>query len=188
YIRWFAPYQFADGKIPCCVDSRGADPVAEHDSHGEFIYLVAEYVRLTGDRSLACEMWPHVFAAATYIDRLREGVVHRESGTGSDSASISDTRPPTPDTPFAGILPPSISHEGYSAKPMHSYWDDFFALRGFADAAWIATALGDRAAAARWSRVHAEFGRDLHASILAAMIRHHVDYVPGCADLGDFDP
>ena len=34
-------------------------------------------------------------------------------------------------TEFYGILPPSISHEGYSAKPMHSYWDDFFALRGF---------------------------------------------------------
>ncbi len=31
---------------------------------------------------------------------------------------------------FYGILPPSISHEGYSAKPMHSYWDDFFAARG----------------------------------------------------------
>src|ERR1051326_8478679 len=41
YIRWFAQYQFADGKVPCCVDARGADPVAEHDSHGEFIYLVA---------------------------------------------------------------------------------------------------------------------------------------------------
>ena len=27
YIRWFAPYQFADGKIPCCVDEHGATPV-----------------------------------------------------------------------------------------------------------------------------------------------------------------
>jgi len=31
--------------------------------------------------------------------------------------------------------------EGYSAKPMHSYWDDFFALRGFKDAAFIAKEL-----------------------------------------------
>ena len=43
--------------------------------------------------------------------------------------------------PFYGLLPQSISHEGYSAKPMHSYWDDFFALRGFKDAAFIAKEL-----------------------------------------------
>ena len=33
-----------------------------------------------------------------------------------------------------GLMPESISHEGYSAKPMHSYWDDFWALRGYLDA------------------------------------------------------
>ena len=30
--RWYAPYQFANGKVPCCVDARGADPVPENDS------------------------------------------------------------------------------------------------------------------------------------------------------------
>ena len=70
---------------------------------------------------------------------------------------------------------------------MHSYWDDLFALRGFEDAAYLARILGHREAAERLGRIRAEFGRDLHASILAAMARHHVDYVPGCADLGDFD-
>ena len=43
---------------------------------------------------------------------------------------------------FCGLMPQSISHEGYSAKPMHSYWDDFFALRGYKDAAVIATTFG----------------------------------------------
>ncbi len=42
---------------------------------------------------------------------------------------------------FYGILPPSISHEGYAAKPMHSYWDDFWALRGYRDAVWLAGAV-----------------------------------------------
>jgi hypothetical protein len=188
YIRWFAPYQFADGKIPCCVDSRGADPVAEHDSHGEFIYLVAEYARLTGDRSLAREMWPHVLAAAKYIDSLREGVAGRESGVGAGPASISDPRHPTPDSPYTGILPPSISHEGYSAKPMHSYWDDFFALRGLKDATWLAEQLGERSAAAHFAIVRDEFARDFHASIRNAIALHHIDFIPGSADLGDFDP
>jgi len=166
YIRWFAPYQFADGKIPCCVDSRGADPVNEHDSHGEFIYLVAEHARLTGDLSLAREVWPHVEKAAEYIDALR----HQTSGE------------------FKGLLPPSISHEGYSAKPMHSYWDDFFALRGLKDAAWLAEQLGNRDAAVRFATSRDEFARDFHASILRAIETHHIDYIPGAADLGDFDP
>ena len=158
YIRWFAPYQFADGKIPCCVDTRGADPVDEHDSHGEFIYLVAEHARLTGDLSLAREIWPHVEKAADYIDSLR----HQTSGE------------------FKGLLPPSISHEGYSAKPMHSYWDDFFALRGLKDAAWLAEQLGNREAASRFAKERDEFSRDFHASILRAIEAHHIDYIPGC--------
>jgi hypothetical protein len=166
YIRWFAPFQFADGKIPCCVDFRGADPVNEHDSHGEFIYLVAEHARLTGDLSLAREVWSHVGKAADYIDLLR----HQTSGD------------------FKGLLPPSISHEGYSAKPMHSYWDDFFALRGLKDAAWLAEQLGNRDAAIRFAKSRDEFALDFHASILRSIETHHIDYVPGAADLGDFDP
>jgi hypothetical protein len=88
---------------------------------------------------------------------------------------------------FFGILPPSISHEGYSAKPMHSYWDDFFALRGFKDAAFLARALGHGDEAARFAAIRDEFAADLGASIQAAMEKHGIDYVPGCADLGDFD-
>src|SRR5205085_6487002 len=164
YIRWFAPFQFADGKIPCCVDFRGADPVNEHDSHGEFIYLVAEHARLTGDLSLAREIWPHVEKAADYIDALR----HQTSGE------------------FKGLLPPSISHEGYSAKPMHSYWDDFFALRGLKDAAWIAAELG-KPEAASYARMRDDFQRDLVASFRATMAMHRIDYLPGAVELGDFD-
>jgi hypothetical protein len=182
YIRWFAPYQFASGKVPCCVDTRGADPVDEHDSHGEFIYLVAEYARLTGDRSLAREIWPHVEKAADYIDVLRKtGGGSRESGVGANGQ-------PTTDNLFTGLLPPSISHEGYSAKPMHSYWDDFFALRGLKDATWLADQLGHGDAAKRFATSRDEFAHDFHASIQRAIERHHIDYIPGCADLGDFDP
>ena len=174
FIEWFAAHQYENGKVPCCVDRRGADPVPEHDSDGEFIYLAAECLRQTGDRDLAARLWPHVLAAASYLDSLRQ-----QRRTAEYRAP--DRRE------FFGLLPPSISHEGYSAKPMHSYWDDLFALRGFEDAAYLAQMLGHREAAQRLSRIRAEFGRDLHASILAAMARHHVDYVPGCADLGDFD-
>src|SRR5690606_16893375 len=50
FIDWYAPYQYDDGKVPCCVDARGADPVPENDSHGQLIFLIAEYYRYTGDR------------------------------------------------------------------------------------------------------------------------------------------
>jgi hypothetical protein len=175
FIRWYAPYQFASGKVPCVVDDRGADPVPEHDSSGQFIYLVAEYYRFTRDRALVEEQWPRVVAAAAYLDSLRH-----------------ERRTPEFETPeqrhFYGLLPPSISHEGYSAKPMHSYWDDFFALRGFRDAAFLARELGDAPRAIRFAVIADEFAADLGASIEAAMRVHDIDYIPGCADLGDFDP
>ena len=174
FIEWFAPYQYADGKVPCCVDLRGSDPVPEHDSDGEFIYLVAEYFRHTGDRALVERQWPAVARAAAYLDSLRQlrrTPEWREPGKAE----------------FFGLLPPSISHEGYSAKPMHSYWDDLFALRGFKDAAFLAGVLGRADDAARLAGIRDEFERELAASVRAAMARHHIDYVPGCADLGDFD-
>jgi F5/8 type C domain len=174
FIDWFGQHQYDNGKIPCCVDHRGADPVPEHDSHGEFVFLVAEYFRITGDRASVQRWWPRVLAAAGYLDSLR-------APTRTPASLASDRRE------FHGILPPSISHEGYSAKPMHSYWDDLFALRGYEDAAYLASALRRPRDEARLERSRAEFARDLAASIRAAMARHRIDYVPGCADLGDFD-
>jgi hypothetical protein len=174
FIEWYAPHLYADGKVPCCVDARGSDPVPENDSNGEFIYLVAEYVRTTGDRALAERMWPAVARAAAYLDTLRA------------QRRTAEWRAPGKEEYF-GLLPPSISHEGYSAKPMHSYWDDLFALRGFKDAAWLAGELGLEADRERLAASRDEFQRDLVASIAATMKVHGIDYVPGCAELGDFD-
>ncbi len=174
FIRWYAGYQYPNGKIPCCVDRRGADPVPEHDSHGEFIYLVMEYFRHTGDRALLTEMWPRVKAAVGYIDALRQTRRTPQYQTGAQRV-------------FYGLLPPSISHEGYSAKPMHSYWDDFFSLRGLKDATAMAGVLGLEAEAASIGALRDEFAHDLYASIALVMTQHKIDYIPGAADLGDFD-
>ncbi len=174
FITWFAPYQYTSGKVPCCVDARGADPVPEHDSHGEFIYLVMEYYRQTGDRPLLEQMWPHVQLAAAHIDSLRQTRLTPEYQSG-------DKRD------FLGLLPPSISHEGYSAKPMHSYWDDFFALRGLKDAAEMAAILGHVSDAKRLGDLRDAFRHDILASLDRVMAGHHIDYIPGAADLGDFD-
>ena len=70
---------------------------------------------------------------------------------------------------------------------MHSYWDDFFALRGFKDAVYLAAGSRARRPCARGSEVRDQFERELAASVKAAMAKHRIDYIPGCADLGDFD-
>jgi len=175
YLGWFAPYQFDNGKVPCCVDRRGADPVDENDSAGEFIFLVAEIFRFTGDRALLETMWPHVEAAARYMETLRQSQRTAENRTPERRA-------------FYGLMPPSISHEGYSDKPAYSYWDDFWALIGYEDAAALATVLGHREASERLGRARDEFRRDLIASLRASAALHGVDYLPGSADRGDFDP
>lgn len=174
FVEWYADFQYPNGKIPCCVDHRGADPVPEHDSHGEFVYLVAEYTRFTGDTLLARAMWPHVTAAVGYIDSLRQTRLGPDFEVGEKRL-------------FRGILPESISHEGYSAKPVHSYWDDFFALRGLEDAVELAETLGETETAARFAAIRDAFREDFHASIRAAIRYHGIDYIPGSADLGDFD-
>ncbi len=170
FLEWFAPHQYDSGKIPCVVDGRGADPVPEHDSTGEFIHLVCECYRYTGDRELLARMWPRVVAGIGYLESLL------------DQRRTDEYR----GNEYYGILPPSISHEGYSAKPMHSYWDDFWALRGFKDAAFLA-AERNAPEAAMFAAARDRFATDFAASIAAAMQRHGIDYVPGCADLGDFD-
>jgi hypothetical protein len=173
FLEWYAPHQYESGKIPCVVDQRGADPVPEHDSTGEFIHLVTEYYRYTGDRGMLEAMWPRVLAGVRYLESL---LAERTT----EAYLAADKRE------FYGILPPSISHEGYAAKPMHSYWDDFFALRGLKDAAWLAAELAD-GGADRLAALRDRFAGDLGASVNAAMARHAIAYVPGCADLGDFD-
>jgi hypothetical protein len=173
YLRWFAPHQFADGRIPCCVDRRGADPVAENDSDGEFLFLVDEAWRYTRERRLLDAMWPHVIAAVRHLETMRA------SSEANDASAAEALR---------GLLPASISHEGYAAKPMHSYWDDFWAAKGLAAAVNLARAQGAVPEAERWSAAEADFRRDLERSLRAARKQRGISYIPGAAELGDFDP
>jgi len=173
YVEWYAPYQFDNGKVPCCVDDRGSDPVPENDSHGELIFNIAEYWRYTGDDAFLRRMWPHVQGAYRYMEELRASE-RTEANRALNAA-------------FYGMMPASISHEGYSAKPMHSYWDNFWALRGYKDAVEVAQALGETAQAQRMAASRDEFRDDLDASLRAAAAQHGIDYLPGAAELGDFD-
>jgi len=174
FLRWYADYQFANGKIPCCVDVRGADPVPENDSGGEFLYLVAEIYRYTNDGELLKQMWPRVISAVEYMEKLRTSEQTEANRKGERRA-------------FYGLMPASISHEGYSAKPVHSYWDDFWALAGYESAVRIARALDQKAQMRQFIASRDEFRADLYRSLQTAMHAHGIDYLPGAAELGDFD-
>jgi len=174
YLRWYAPFQFENGKVPCCVDARGADPVPENDSHGELIFLAAEVYRYTGDREQLRAVWPHVLKAARYMDTLR--------------ASEREAANQTPERRHLyGLLPPTISHEGYSSKPAYSHWDNFWGLLGYKDAVFIAEALGEREAAAEFARSRDQFRADILASLAQMPQVYGIDFIPGAADRGDFD-
>jgi hypothetical protein len=175
FVEWFAPYQLPDGRVPCCVDRRGFDPVAENDSNGEFVFAVAEIYRYTRDIGFLSEMWPRVVRAVEYIDLLRRQRTTEAFRTPDKQA-------------LYGLLPASISHEGYASRPVHSYWDDFFALRALKDAATLAVAMGDDEHAESFAKLRDTFRTDLYASIARTIEAHSIDYIPGSVELGDFDP
>ncbi len=174
FVDWFASHIFASGKVPCCVDRRGADPVAENDSHGQYLYAVAELWRHTQDRAFLARHWPQVQRVTAWMERLRQSE-RGETNRTPERAHL------------FGLMPASISHEGYSDKAAYSYWDDFWALRGFKDAVVIARALGQPAQAAEWALARDEFERELMRSISATAAHHRIDHIAGAADRGDFD-
>ncbi len=179
FIDWYSTYQYEDGKIPCVVDARGADPVDENDAPGEYLFAIRNSAEAGGkfDEAFAREMYPSVLRTVAFIDRMRSSRLTPEYTESTDPILRA----------CAGLMPESISHEGYSAKPMHSYWDDFWVYRGLRDAEQIAIKLGEDQDAASIRTLREEFGRAISNSIALATATHNIDYVPGCVELGDFD-
>jgi hypothetical protein len=175
FLRWYAPYQAPDGNVPCCVDRSGPDWLPEHDSHGQLIYTLAEYFRFSGDAALVRELWPAVQGAVAYLEKLRAQRVLPEFAQGDKRACH-------------GLLPESVSHEGYLAQPVHAYWDDFWALRGLSDAAWLADAQGRSDETRRFGALRDALGESLYASIAATRSERGLDTIPGCVEWADFDP
>ncbi len=176
FFDWYSRNQFPNGKVPCVVDRRGPDPVPEHDSHGEFIFGILNYFRFSGDTTFLKAKFKNVNKAVDYIEYQISQRSTDYYKNGNDSLRA-----------FYGILPESISHEGYSAKPMHSYWDNFWAMRGLKDAVIIAEILKDDEAVQRFKILRDNFKKNLYHSLSLAIKNHGIDYIPGCADLGDFD-
>jgi hypothetical protein len=175
FIRWYAAFQRADGNVPCCVDRKGQDWLAEHDSHGEFIFAVAECYRYSRDRRLVEDLWPAVRRAVSYLEQLRRKRLTPEYRAADKQSCF-------------GLLPESVSHEGYLAHPVHAYWDDFWALRGFKDAAELAQLMSDQDEVARLAALRDDFRATLFASLQHVMSERGIDFLPGSVEWADPDP
>ena len=153
FVRWYAGFQAADGNVPCSVDRSGPDWLVEHDSHGA----------ARSSRSPSASASP-----ATARSSTRSGRRSRAPPATSSACARRASAPSTRRRRSArcrGLLPESASHEGYLAHPVHSYWDDFWAVRGLGDAACLAAVRGDAgrggAARARCATRSAPSVRDL---------------------------
>jgi hypothetical protein len=175
FLAWYAPHQAADGNVPCAVDRNGPDWLPEHDSHGQLVFTLAEYLRFTGDRAFAATLWPAALRAVAYLEALLARRCTPEFRAPEKRACY-------------GILPESASHEGYLAQPVHAYWDDFWALRGIGDAVDLARALGEDREAERLAALRDALRACLYESIAATIAVRGLDYVPGSVEWADFDP
>ncbi len=176
YLTWFTSLVREDGFVPFLVDAvEGKMPGftndwKEYDSQGEYVYAVSQYIRYSGDRAFAGRTWPAVQRALRYQeDRLNERRTPKQQGTE-----------------YWGILPESNSHEGYFPG-QHSYWDDFWGIRGLKDASALAAMLGKPADAARYRAQADTLRADVHASMLKVIRRANISYLPGCAEKADPD-
>ena len=169
WVPWLV---FEGGKpIEFVTDSREGQ---EYDSQGEFAFLARHYAAFTGDAELARQAYPAVARALRYGQQLRRERMTEPYRTQPQKAA------------YYGILPESNSHEGYYPA-VHSYWDDFWYLRGLKDGVALANQLG-RSNDAAWMQAELQEARqDLYASMRRVIERDQLDYLPGSVERGDFD-
>lgn len=174
-LTWYAPHIRDDGAVPCCVDREGPDWLPEHDSQGQYVHLLAEYLRFGGDKTVVAGLWPIALRTMARLQAMRESRMTEPFRLGNPPHRY-------------GLLPESASHEGYLAHPVHAYWDDFWALRGLRDAVWLAWELGDKSAVETLSALRDSFAETLAESLEGLIAARALDFVPGSVEWADFDP
>jgi hypothetical protein len=181
YLDWYAERVEPDGLVPPILFTNGKvydgwGRNIEWDSQGQFIYAIMEYYRFTGDRDFLEKHFDAVHRAMKYLVTLRERTLDPEYYGHLEAGER-----------LKGILPPSISHEGF-ITPVHSYWDDFWAIRGWADGTEMAETLG-REYLAGWAKTEGQvFDNSVRESIEKTIAWKSLDYIPVDADKGTPDP
>lgn len=146
--------QRADGEFPPIFDLNYKQVGhREWDSQGQALFSLSEYVRFTNDTALARRYWPNVLRGVGFLDSLQ-------------TVSPID------------ILPPSWSAEDLGSSRWHHYWDDFWAIRGLQDAAWLARQIGEEPEAIRLPHKAETLRRNTLASINRLMDTTDIHWIP----------
>ena len=176
FVLWYSQRIYPNGMVPPILDedgaiNRGYGSDIEFDAQGEFVCVAAEAYRITRNRALLTAVLEPVVRATRFIEELcaRTNAQHG------------------PTSRFHGLLPPSLSHEGYG-EPSYSYWDDFFALSAFRGCAFLADAAGEREIAAQARAKAKEFAEDLARSLRMTSELMGKGMIAGSADREDVDP
>ena len=154
--------QDADGRIPPIRGENIPWQDNEWDSQGQAIFLASEYYRYTYNKTQIREWYPNIRLAAAYISTLIS------SNTNLDNAT-------------KGLLPPSKSAEDLGPANWHHYWDDFWAVAGLEQAAFIATEL-DEHDDAIWMVSDANTLRDAILDSVKAVMGPNPAYIPGSVE------
>jgi hypothetical protein len=182
YLRWYTDHAVRDNGLVSPIlnddgsNSTGFGADLEYDAQGQWVSLVADIARLDGGTQTVREYLPKVRLALRFMQQLRERTL--VPGYRADHEA--------PER-FRGIIAPSISHEGYSV-PTHSYWDDYWSLKGWHDGAWLAASWGDAAMETSARAQYALLRESVAASVRATIAWKGSTTIPASADLGDIDP
>ena len=181
YLDWYAARVQTNGWVPPILMNDGSINKGfgwdnEYDSQGEFVFAMMEYYRFTKDRAFVEKHFDAIVQALKYLEMLRNQTL--VPGYMADQ--------PAPER-FVGILPKSISHEGYF-PPVHSHWDNLFALKGWKDGAEAARLLGKTDVAAWADDQYRQLRKSVRLSMDRTVEYKKIDFVPASADYGDFDP
>lgn len=96
----------------------------EWDSNGQAIWSLVEHFRLTKNKEFLQKMFPIIDRGARWIGWKAQTNLKTDPG-------------------YKGIMPPGLSAEHFGLNDYY-YWDDFWALKGLADASYTANILNKK--------------------------------------------
>lgn len=164
-LRLLVSAQLPSGREPPIIEADGSlrRPLkSEWDAEGELIFALVDYARQTHDPAFLRDVYPSIRRAAQF----------------QEEQLAAARQPALAGTPFYGILPPGESAEDLYDATWHHYWDDFWALAGFQQAASAAQMLGYPAEASRLSAEEAALRTDVLNSVVAGAKTDQPPYIP----------
>lgn len=121
--------------------------LGEWDSNGQAIWTLIEHYRLTNDIKFLQNVYPSIKKGANWL-----------------VVKIKETNKKKVPKNKRGLLPPGLSAEHFGGNDVF-YWDDFWALAGFRDAAYAAEIMGEPNVAKKYSEYYEQLLKSVNESL-----------------------